>query len=261
MLKNGNFHYKKSMGQHFLKNPEIARHIVDSLQLTTADDVVFEIGPGSGILTQFLIDKFPLLKLIELDREAISLLKENFQNIDKKIIRGNILKIELLDYANRFSIIGNMPYNISGPLLFNALKYSEHLIEWVGMLQLEVVQRILARPKTKEYGKLSVLLQAYFDIKQIMRLSPASFYPPPKVSSAVIRMIPKHTTNIPKTNYDDFVKIVKLSFTHRRKTLRNNLLETLDKEILKDDFFNKRPEELSWQEYDDMIQHFLYKNN
>jgi 16S rRNA (adenine1518-N6/adenine1519-N6)-dimethyltransferase len=124
-----------------------------------------------------------------------------------------------------------------------------------------VVQRILARPKTKEYGKLSVLLQAYFDIKQIMRLSPASFYPPPKVSSAVIRMIPKHTTNIPKTNYDDFVKIVKLSFTHRRKTLRNNLLETLDKEILKDDFFNKRPEELSWQEYDDMIQHFLYKNN
>lgn len=251
------FNYKKSLGQHFLKNPEIAKHIVDSLKLTTADDFVFEIGPGSGILTQFLIDKYPLLKIIELDKEAIGLLKEKFTNIETKIIHGDILKINLLDYANKFTIIGNMPYNISGPLLFDALGYRKHLIEWVGMLQLEVVQRIISKPRNKEYGKLSVLLQAYFDIEQIMRLSPASFYPPPKVSSAVIRMTPKKE-NLPLTKYEDFVKIVKISFMHRRKTLRNNLKEILTTEALKDEFFNKRPEELSWQDFDLMIQKIFY---
>ncbi|HXK91933.1 MAG: rRNA adenine dimethyltransferase family protein, partial [Bacteroidales bacterium] len=159
-------------------------------------------------------------------------------------------------YANKFTIIGNMPYNISGPLLFNALEYRNHLIEWVGMLQLEVVQRILSNPSNKTYGKLSVLLQAYFEIEQIMRLSPASFYPPPKVSSAVIRMIPKKD-KIPKTNFENFVKIVKLSFTHRRKTLRNNLKGLLDYDTLMDGFFNKRPEELSWQDFDEMIQKYF----
>jgi 16S rRNA (adenine1518-N6/adenine1519-N6)-dimethyltransferase len=250
------FNYKKSMGQHFLINPEIARRIVDSLKQTTVNDVIFEIGPGSGIMTQFLIDKYPLLKIVELDREAIELLKEKFINIDNKIICGDILKINLIDYANKFTIIGNMPYNISGPLLFNALEYRNHLIEWVGMLQLEVVQRILSNPSNKTYGKLSVLLQAYFEIEQIMRLSPTSFYPPPKVSSAVIRMIPKKD-KIPKTNFEKFVKIVKLSFMHRRKTLRNNLKELLDYDTLMDGFFNKRPEELSWQDYDDMMQKYF----
>ncbi|HNQ21159.1 MAG TPA: 16S rRNA (adenine(1518)-N(6)/adenine(1519)-N(6))-dimethyltransferase RsmA [Bacteroidales bacterium] len=250
------FHYKKSFGQHFLKNPEIAKHIVDSLKLTTSDDFIFEVGPGSGILTQFLLEKYPLLKIIELDKEAIELLKDKFTNIETKIIQGDILKINLIDYANKFTIIGNMPYNISGPLLFNALYYRNNLIEWVGMLQLEVVQRILSNPKNKTYGKLSVLLQAYFDIEQIMRLSPASFYPPPKVSSAVIRMTPKKD-KIPKTNFEKFVKIVKLSFTHRRKTLRNNLKELLDYDILMDGFFNKRPEELSWEDFDEMIQEYF----
>lgn len=250
------FNYKKSMGQHFLINPEIARRIVDSLKQTTVNDIIFEIGPGSGIMTQFLIDKYPLLKIVELDREAIELLKEKFINIDNKIICGDILKINLIDYANKFTIIGNMPYNISGPLLFNALEYRNHLIEWVGMLQLEVVQRILSNPSNKTYGKLSVLLQAYFEIEQIMRLSPTSFYPPPKVSSAVIRMIPKKD-KIPKTNFEKFVKIVKLSFMHRRKTLRNNLKELLDYDTLMDGFFNKRPEELSWQDYDDMMQKYF----
>jgi len=117
------FHYKKSFGQHFLKNPEIAKHIVDSLKLTTSDDFIFEVGPGSGILTQFLLEKYPLLKIIELDKEAIELLKDKFTNIETKIIQGDILKINLIDYANKFTIIGNMPYNISGPLLFNALDY------------------------------------------------------------------------------------------------------------------------------------------
>ena len=250
------FNYKKSLGQHFLKNPEIAKRIVDSLKLTTTDDVIFEIGPGSGIMTQFLLDKYPLLKIIELDREAIGLLKEKFTNIETKIIQGDILKINLLDYANKFTIIGNMPYNISGPLLFNALEYRNHLIEWVGMLQLEVVQRILSNPSNKTYGKLSVLLQAYFDIEQIIRLSPASFYPPPKVSSAVIRMVPKKE-KIPKTNFEKFVKIVKLSFMHRRKTLRNNLKGLLDYDTLSDVFFSKRPEELSGEDFDEMIRKYF----
>jgi 16S rRNA (adenine1518-N6/adenine1519-N6)-dimethyltransferase len=149
-----------------------------------------------------------------------------------------------------------MPYNISGPLLFNALEYRNHLIEWVGMLQLEVVQRILSNPSNKTYGKLSVLLQAYFDIEQIIRLSPASFYPPPKVSSAVIRMVPKKE-KIPKTNFEKFVKIVKLSFMHRRKTLRNNLKGLLDYDTLSDVFFSKRPEELSWEDFDEMIQKYF----
>ncbi|HOY90832.1 MAG TPA: rRNA adenine N-6-methyltransferase family protein, partial [Bacteroidales bacterium] len=100
------FHYKKSFGQHFLKNPEIAKHIVDSLKLTTSDDFIFEVGPGSGILTQFLLEKYPLLKIIELDKEAIELLKDKFTNIETKIIQGDILKINLLDYANKFTIIG-----------------------------------------------------------------------------------------------------------------------------------------------------------
>jgi len=245
---------KKSLGQHFLNDANIARKIAASLRCADEHSLVVEIGPGSGFMTQFLVDNPYKLLLIETDRESIEYLHERFPNMHENILHRDVLSVDLSQLSSTpVSVIGNMPYNISGPLLFMALEQRPMLKEWVGMLQKEVADRIVAKPSTKAYGILSVLLQAYFDTEMLFTVPPGVFIPPPKVNSAVIRLVPK-TTDIPKCDYQELKILVKTAFNQRRKTMRNSLKNYFPPEKLADPFFTKRPEELNWREFEAMLQ-------
>lgn len=244
---------KKSLGQHFLNDQNIARKIAGSLQFADEKAVVVEIGPGSGFMTQFLVDQPFKLLLIETDRESVEYLHQRFPQMNENIFLRDVLKVMLSDFAAEpVSIIGNMPYNISGPLLFMALEQRDMVNEWVGMLQKEVAERIIAKPSTKAYGILSVLLQAYFKTELLFTVPPSVFIPPPKVNSAVIRMIPKKA-DIPQCEYAQLKSLVKTAFNQRRKTMRNSLKNFFSPEILVNPVFNRRPEELSWQEFEALL--------
>ena len=213
---------KKSLGQHFLKDQNIAAKIVDSL--VSASFPVLEIGPGTGVLTDFLLKRKGIeLKLIEIDRDSVAYLRVHYPTLGDRVIQGDFLKLDLLPvYPGDFSIIGNFPYNISSQIFFKVLDYRHQVKEVVCMLQKEVAERIASSHGSKTYGILSVLLQAYYDIKLLFKVPPGVFFPPPKVISAVIRL----TRN--KKEYLDcdealFQKVVKQAFQMRRKTLRNAL--------------------------------------
>ena len=238
---------KKSLGQHFLKDKNIARKIVESLKEEHEKPIV-EIGPGTGILTEFLQEKgFQKLTLVEIDSEAVKHLEKEFPNIN--ILHRDILKVKLADiYNESFSLIGNLPYNISSQIFFKILESREFVGQAVCMIQKEVAQRITASPGSREYGILSVLLQAYFDIRILFSVGPKVFDPPPKVHSAVVQLSRNHTSHL---DCDEklFVELVKRSFNQRRKMLRNSLSSFLlplqtDQSILK-----KRPEQLSVDEF------------
>lgn len=241
---------KKSLGQHFLNDQNIARKIAASLQCADPDSVVIEIGPGSGFMTQFLIDNPYRLFVIETDGESVEYLNQRFPQLHENIIYRDVLSVSLSEYSDKpVSVIGNMPYNISGPLLFMALEQRGMINEWIGMLQKEVADRIVAKPSTKAYGILSVLLQAYFDTELLFNVPPSVFIPPPKVNSAVIRMTPK-SSDVPACEYGKLKMLVKTSFNQRRKTMRNSLKNVFSQEILSQPVFSKRPEELSWREFE-----------
>lgn len=249
---------KKSFGQHFLNDNNIATSIVDSLKKTNEYKSIVEIGPGTGVLSDIIFEKHNHeLFLIDTDRDSIEFLEKKFNSPRVHIIRQNVLKINLKDnFDEAIGVIGNMPYNISGPLLFMALEQIDMISEWVGMLQKEVANRVVARPSTKDYGILSVLLQAYFDCELLINVPPHVFIPPPKVNSAVIRLVPKKE-DIPTCNYADFKLLVKTAFNQRRKTMRNSLKTLLSPEILQDEYFKKRPEELRWQEFVEIVNNCL----
>jgi 16S rRNA (adenine1518-N6/adenine1519-N6)-dimethyltransferase len=245
---------KKQLGQHFLNDPNIARKIADSLQYASDSSTIVEIGPGSGFLTQFLLEYPSRLLLIETDRESVDYLNERFPLLKENIFHRDVLKVNLSDFSDRpISVIGNMPYNISGPLLFMTLDQREMITEWVGMLQKEVAERIVAKPSTKAYGIPSVLLQAYFDIELLFNVPPSVFIPPPKVNSAVVRLIPKKS-GFPACDYQKLKALVKTAFNQRRKTMRNSLKSVLSPEILSAPLFTRRPEELVWQEFEEMMK-------
>jgi len=245
---------KKSLGQHFLNDQNIARKIAGSLQFANENALVFEIGPGSGFMTQFLVDQSFRLLVIETDRESVEYLHQRFPQLNENIIYRDVLKARFSEYSEKpISVIGNMPYNISGPLLFMALDQREMLNEWIGMLQKEVADRIVAKPSTKAYGILSVLLQAYFDTELLFNVPPSVFIPPPKVNSAVIRMIPKKS-DIPQCDYLQLKMLVKTAFNQRRKTMRNSLKNLFSADILTNPVFNKRPEELTWREFEELLR-------
>ncbi|HBG71987.1 MAG: hypothetical protein A2W93_05385 [Bacteroidetes bacterium GWF2_43_63] len=244
---------KKSLGQHFLNDQNIARKIAGSLQFADEKAVVVEIGPGSGFMTQYLVDQPFRLLLIETDRESIEYLHQRFPQMNENIFHRDVLSVKLTDFSEKpMSIIGNMPYNISGPLLFMALEQRDMVSEWIGMLQKEVAERITAKPSTKAYGILSVLLQAYFTTEFLFTVPPSVFIPPPKVNSAVIRMVPK-ASDVPQCEYAQFKSLVKTAFNQRRKTMRNSLKNFFEPEILTNPVFNKRPEELTWQEFEALL--------
>jgi 16S rRNA (adenine1518-N6/adenine1519-N6)-dimethyltransferase len=243
---------KKSLGQHFLNDQNIARKIVDSLIAEPGNNLqVLEIGPGMGVLTRFLIARKNLeLMLVEIDRESVDYLKKNFPQLHDRIIEGDFLKLDLRRVLEGpFAIIGNFPYNISSQIFFSILEHRDQVQQVVCMLQKEVADRLAASHGNKTYGILSVLLQAYYTIRYLFKVSPGAFTPPPKVMSAVIRLERNATV---KLSCDEklFAQVVKQGFNNRRKTLRNALKNlNLATEISSHSLLNNRAEQLTVDEF------------
>lgn len=240
---------KKSLGQHFLKDYNVANKIVESLDQNSKN--VLEIGPGTGILTRFLIKKKYNLKLVEIDNESVLFLINQLGIDENIIIENDFLKLDLPKVfgGNNFSIIGNFPYNISSQIVFKILEYRTMVSEMCGMFQYEVAERICESEGTKKYGILSVLTQAFFDVELLFEVSNHLFIPPPKVNSAVILLKRKQVINL---DCDEklFFKIVKLSFQQRRKTIRNSLKKiNLSNNLREDSIFDNRPEQLSVNQF------------
>ena len=240
---------KKSLGQHFLKDNNIANKIVDSLDRKSKN--VLEIGPGMGILTKFLLKKKYNLRLVEIDSESVSFLINNLDIEESKIIENDFLKLDLtkLFPGNNFSIIGNFPYNISSQIVFKILENRNIINEMCGMFQYEVAERICESEGSKKYGILSVLTQAFFEVSFLFEVSNHLFLPPPKVKSAVISLRRKDEIEL---GCDEtlFFKIVKLSFQQRRKTIRNSLKKiNLSNNLREDSIFDNRPEQLSVNQF------------
>jgi 16S rRNA (adenine1518-N6/adenine1519-N6)-dimethyltransferase len=246
---------KKFLGQHFLKNENIAQDIADALEYSSLECVV-EVGPGTGVLTQFLINKNKPLIAFEIDRESIAFLKENYQDPIHKteifqLIEEDFLKADLLKITadKEFAIIGNFPYNISSQILFKALEYREHVPQFAGMFQKEVAKRICEPPGNKTYGILSVLTQAFYEAEYLFTVEPSNFNPPPKVDSGVIKLTRRENFNL---DCDEklFFKVVKTAFQQRRKTLRNSLKTlNLSDKSKSDPIFGLRPEQLSYIDF------------
>ncbi|UPK70896.1 16S rRNA (adenine(1518)-N(6)/adenine(1519)-N(6))-dimethyltransferase RsmA [Chitinophaga filiformis] len=233
---------KKSLGQHFLKDENICRKIVDSLPVIPGQQIV-EVGPGAGAITKYLLEIPDVhFKAVELDAEKVQYLEKTYPAIQGKIIHESILDTPV-PYEGQFTVIGNFPYNISSQIMFRILEWKQQVPTVVGMFQKEVAQRIAAT-KGKEYGILSVLIQAYYRVEYLFEVHENCFNPPPKVKSAVIRL---HRLEQPYDIASDrkFFVLVKTAFGQRRKQLRNPLKPLFDKEYLQDSIFNKRAEELS----------------
>ena len=245
---------KKSLGQHFLKDQNIARKIVAALE-QCPQKTVLEIGPGTGVLTALLVDNPEFdFYAVEIDLEAYEFLKVEFPNLNEKLLLANFLKIDIKDYfQNPITIIGNFPYNISSQIFFKVLENHELVLDVVCMIQKEVADRIKASHGNKTYGILSVFLQAFYDIEYLFTVGPSVFNPPPKVNSAVIHLKRNNRKTL-ECNEELFFKIVKLGFNQRRKTLRNSLKSILQNVQVEVEIFNKRPEQLS-------VDEFIYLTN
>jgi len=241
---------KKHLGQHFLKDDNIARKIVESLLPGTEN--VLEIGAGTGILTKYLIEKqFPGLNVIEIDVESVEYLNANFSELEGKIINADFLKYDLGKlFSGQFSIIGNFPYNISSQILFKVLEYRNSIDEVVGMFQKEVAERIASPPGSKKYGILSILIKAFFDIEYLFTVNESVFHPQPKVKSAVIRL---KRNNLRQLNCNEkiFFAMVKAGFNQRRKTLRNSLKSfNIERNEKVDILLQKRAERLTVEDFE-----------
>lgn len=280
---NGLVRPKKALGQHFLVDLNIARNIVNALG--TDHDVVIEVGAGMGVLTQYLIEnQLDKLQVVEIDTESVEFLKKKFPELEGHLILGDFLKQDLTSFraecsdrhfdrqqgaekspaiegdsstalgmtGNDVAVIGNFPYNISSQIFFQILKYRNNVSECVGMIQKEVAERIAAGSGSKTYGILSVLLQAWYDIEYLFTVHENVFNPPPKVKSAVIRL---KRNSVKELGCDEemFVTVVKQAFNQRRKTLRNSLRPMIPVEIIENEIFNKRPEQLSVQEFVELV--------
>lgn len=242
---------KKFLGQHFLKDLQVAQDIADTID-TCPDIPVLEVGPGMGVLTQYLLRKERPVKVVELDFESVAYLKENFPQLGDNIIEQDFLKMDLSElFGNQpFVLTGNYPYNISSQIFFKMLDYKDLIPFCTGMIQKEVAERIAARPGNKTYGILSVLIQAWYSVEYLFTVHEHVFNPPPKVKSAVIRMTRNSTREL-GCNEKLFKQIVKTTFNQRRKTLRNSIASILDKTnpLSADPIFNKRPEQLSVEDF------------
>lgn len=238
---------KKSLGQHFLKDESVCRQIVEALSQLHFSQLL-EVGPGAGALTKYLL-QIPGIqfKAIELDREKVDFLEKNYAAAKGKIINESILDIDA-PFENEFTVIGNFPYNISSQILFKVLDWKEQVPYVLGMFQKEVAQRVAAKAGKKDYGILSVLVQYYYDIKYLFDVPPGAFNPPPKVMSGVIQL--ERRSQQPEVRSEKkFFLLVKTAFNQRRKTLRNAVKSLFDKEILQDEIFDRRAEQLSVEDF------------
>ena len=242
---------KKFLGQHFLKDLSIAKDIADTVDECPGLPIL-EVGPGMGVLTQFLMEKGREVKVVELDFESVAYLRENFPALEGNIIEDDFLKLKLekLFDGRPFVLTGNYPYNISSQIFFKMLDYKDLIPCCTGMIQKEVAERIAAGPCSKTYGILSMLIQAWYKVEYLFTVHEHVFNPPPKVKSAVIRMTRNETKEL-GCNERLFKLIVKTTFNQRRKTLRNSISSILEKgnPLSNDPVFNKRPEQLSVQEF------------
>lgn len=245
---------KKSLGQHFLNDKSIAKRIADTL-----DDYshlpVLEVGPGTGVLTNFLLEKEKDLTVVELDRESVAYLQQNLEELDNdRIIEADFLQLNLSDlYQGEFCVIGNYPYNISSQIFFKVLDYKDSIPCCSGMIQKEVAMRLAAEPGSKTYGILSVLLQVWYDVEYLFTVHEGLFTPPPKVKSAVVRLVRNQRTMM---GCDEklFKRVVKTSFNRRRKMMRNSLKPLLGEntKVLQNTIFTKRPEQLSISQFEEI---------
>lgn len=249
---------KKQLGQHFLKDENIALDIVNSL---SDKNNILEIGPGTGVLTKYLMtNEIQNFKVIELDSESVSFLQSAYPELSDNIIHADFLSCDLTKlFATPFSIIGNFPYNISSQIMFKVLENRNLIPEVVGMFQHEVAMRLAAKPGKKDYGIISVLLQAFYDIEYLFIVQPHVFDPPPKVKSAVIRVKRNNVTEL-GCNEDLFKKVVKAAFNQRRKMLRNALSVLGEIDFLDISFHEKRAEQLSVQDFIAITQKFDLQN-
>ena len=241
---------KKYLGQHFLTAPDIARRIADTLLFEDYENVL-EIGPGTGVLTQFLIPKTKQLKVVELDKESIAYLNIHYPSLAGNIINDDILKLDLKKLCGEtpLAIIGNFPYNISTQIVFKVLENRNQIPFFSGMFQKEVAERICEPPGSKKYGILSVLTQLFYEAEYCFTVKPGVFNPPPKVDSGVIKLKRKSVFQFPCDEKLLF-RVVKTSFQQRRKTLRNSLKSFgLPSNLTEDSIFDLRPEKLTGNEF------------
>ncbi len=250
---------KKSLGQHFLTDHNIAQKIVRSLDTSSTSNVV-ELGPGKGILTKYLHqDEKINLRLVEIDGESVSWLHQHYPSLGNRIIQADFLKIDLKElFVEPFLLIGNFPYNISSQIFFRVLENKDQVPGVVCMIQKEVSERIASKPGSKAYGILSVLLQTFYEVEFLFTVNEKVFDPPPKVKSAVI----KFKRNGRETLGCDtslYFKVVKTAFNQRRKMLRNSLKNLLPEATEKERMLQRRPEQLSVEEFIELSR-FIEKN-
>ena len=256
---------KKQLGQHFLTDQDVARRIADTVDACPALPIL-EVGPGMGVLTQYLLPKGRPVKVVEIDTESVAYLKENMPQLGENILGDDLLRMPLDQVfgGQPFVLTGNYPYNISSQIFFRMLEYRDLIPCCTGMIQREVAQRMAAGPGSRTYGILSVLLQAWYSVEYLFTVDEHVFCPPPKVKSAVIRLTRNEVSSLP-CNEVLFRRVVKTTFNQRRKTLRNNirpLLAQIDNEQrekgmqpkdhtewLAQELFQKRPEQLSVQDF------------
>ncbi|MBE6215875.1 MAG: 16S rRNA (adenine(1518)-N(6)/adenine(1519)-N(6))-dimethyltransferase RsmA [Bacteroidales bacterium] len=258
---------KKALGQHFLTDLSIAQRIADALTVPEGETLpALEIGPGMGVLTQYLLQRPEVdLRMVEIDTESVNYLLVHFPQVQGRLMEADFLKLKLEKFfSGEFAVIGNFPYNISSQIFFKILDYKEQVPQVVCMIQKEVAERIAEKPGTKTYGILSVLLQAWYDIEYLFTVGEGAFNPPPKVKSAVIRLVRNSRTDL---GCDEtlFKTVVKTGFNQRRKTLRNSLKPLIrakaDREGWSEEqlaeftaqpVFELRPERLSVEDFIDL---------
>jgi len=238
-----NIKAKKNFGQHFLNDQNVAMEIVEALQAEGVDHVI-ELGPGMGVLSQFILKKDYKSSFVEIDNEAVDYLSEKFPEIEGRIIHKDFLRLNIDEnFSGKLALIGNFPYNISSQILFKVLDHKERVLELVGMFQKEVAERVVAPPGNKIYGIISVFIQAYYNTEIVKVLGPEYFSPPPKVDSMVIRLTRNNVTQL-ECNEVLFAKVVKQTFNQRRKMIRNTLKSFDLVDDFESEFLTKRPEQL-----------------
>ena len=251
----GEVRAKKHLGQHFLKDENIAAKIADTLRYESYDSIL-EIGPGMGVLTKYLLKKDVDVHVIEIDTESVEYLEEHYPALENKIHEKDFLKYDVSEIfgKNQFGIIGNFPYNISTQIVFKMLELREFIPEFAGMFQKEVAQRICEKEGSKAYGILSVLVQAFYEAEYVFTVPPSVFNPPPKVDSGVLRLTRKEDFSLP-CDEKLFFRVVKTAFQQRRKTLRNSLkIFQLPDDLREESIFGSRPEQLSTAQFIELTQ-------
>jgi len=245
---------KKHLGQHFLTDENIARNTVSALLEKDKTSFIVEVGPGTGVLTQFLINDVDNFLAMDVDQESVDYLKTKYPEKKDKIVFADFLQADLQQLARqKFNVVGNFPYNISSQIMFKVLENKNSVDYVVGMFQKEVAMRLAEKPGSKVYGILSVLLQAFYEIEYLFTVHENVFSPPPTVKSAVIRLT---RNKVQKLDCDEdlFKKVVKTTFNQRRKTIRNSVRTLFNNNELRHPLLDKRPEQLSVAQFVELTQ-------